>query len=64
MSAESVRAAAERGVMALDHMLTCRDIERVFAPMAQSGDPEAAALVSAAREHMARLGVSAQPLSE
>ncbi len=61
---ESVREAAARGVIALDHMLTCRDIERVFGPRARAGDSQAAALVSAAREHMRMLGVTGQPLSE
>jgi len=64
MSAESVRAAAARGVMALNHMLTCRDIERVFGPMARAGDAEAAALVQAAADHMRELGMPEQPQSE
>lgn len=52
---EPVSAEAERGVIALDHMLTCREIGQVFGPRAQAGDPEAVEVIRRAAQHMRRL---------
>ncbi|NKY50175.1 hypothetical protein [Nocardia vermiculata] len=54
-AAERVSAEAARGAVALDHMLTCRDIGRVFASRALAGDPEAATIIRQAAQHMRRL---------
>ncbi len=63
MMAETAREAAERGVMALEHYLTCHDVARIFGPRALAGDPEAADLIRRAAQHMRRLGATGQRLS-
>ncbi|WP_305779501.1 hypothetical protein [Nocardia nova] len=52
---EPVAGEAQRGVIALDHMLTCQDIARAQLPAARAGDVRAAELIHLAAQHMRRL---------
>jgi hypothetical protein len=54
-AAEPVRSEVRRGLVALEHMLICRDIGRVFGPSALAGDPEAVRLIRLAARHMRSL---------
>lgn len=53
---ETVDEAARRGVLALEHLLICADMARVFGPAALAGDPDAAQVIRAAADHMRSLG--------
>ncbi|MBF6460288.1 hypothetical protein IU433_14700 [Nocardia puris] len=54
-AAEPVSVAVARGVMALEHMLICRDLARVMAPKALAGDREAIKTIRWAAAHMRML---------
>ena len=52
---EPVSVEAQRGVMALSHMLICRDIAAAMAPLARAGDRRAAEHIRWAAQHMRML---------
>ncbi|MEU4810026.1 hypothetical protein AB0H20_12585 [Nocardia fluminea] len=59
---ETIRRAARRGVMALEIMLSNREVFRLLHPRALAGDREAAALIVRIVEQMRGMGLSGPPL--